>query len=154
MAGIYPIPVGRSSDALLTRRMMFQLQSEQKRLLHVEQQVVTGRRFQLPSEDAPAANRAVSLQRILEGKRQQQTNLSATQSYLDATDTALGGVADVIANCARTGRAGSRYDHQRHRTQGHGPGNSRHGQSVTGRGQPAVPREILVCRIGIGGATV
>ncbi len=89
MAGIYPIPSGRSSDALLTRRMLLQLQSEQKRLLHVEQQLVTGRRFQLPSEDAPAANRAVSLQRMLESKQQLQTNLSTSQSYLDATDTAL-----------------------------------------------------------------
>ncbi|MHB8951736.1 MAG: flagellar hook-associated protein FlgL [Pirellulaceae bacterium] len=98
MAGIYPIPTGRSSDALLSRRLMFQLQTEQKRLLEVQQQIVTGRRFQLPSGDASSANRAISLQRILEGKQQQQTNLSITQSYLHATDTALGGVADLLGN--------------------------------------------------------
>ena len=45
MAGIYPIPTGRSSDALLTHRLMFQLQAEQKRLMQVEQQLSTGRRY-------------------------------------------------------------------------------------------------------------
>lgn len=95
---VYPIPSGRSSDALLTQRLLQQLQNEQKRLLQVEQQLGTGRRIQLPSEDPSAAGRAMSLQRLLEFNDQLGTNLSTSQSYLDATDTALGGVADILIN--------------------------------------------------------
>lgn len=98
MSGVYPIPTGRTSDALLSRRLLSQLQSEQRRMLEVQQQLGTGRRFQLPSEDASSANRALSLQRILETKQQLKTNVSATQSYLNATDTALSSVADLLSN--------------------------------------------------------
>ena len=80
------------------RRLLAQLQAEQKRLLAVEQQLGTGRRFQLASEDASSASRAMSLQRILETKQQLKTNVSASQSYLDATDTALSSVADLLSN--------------------------------------------------------
>ena len=51
-----------------------------------------------PAKTRSAAGRAVSLQRLLEGKVQLHTNLSTSQSYLDATDTALSGVADMLAN--------------------------------------------------------
>ena len=94
---VYPIPVGRSSDALLTRRLLTQMQAEQKRLLQVEQQLGTGRRIQLSSEDPSSAGRAVTLQRMLEYKVQLQTNLSAGQSFLGATDTALGSVSNLLS---------------------------------------------------------
>ncbi len=94
---VYPIPAGRTSDALLTRRLLTQLQTEQKRLLDVEQQLGTGRRIQLGSEDPSSAGRAVSLQRMLEYKVQLRTNLSASQSFLGATDTALGSVSHLLA---------------------------------------------------------
>lgn len=95
---IYPIPTGRISDVLVTRRMMNQLQNIQKRLMTVEQQLSTGRRIQLASEDASAANRAVALQRLLETKAQLETNLSTSQAFLDATDGALSSVADLLHN--------------------------------------------------------
>jgi len=98
MAAIYPIPTGRSSDMLVTRRLLAQLQVEQKRLLAVEQQLGTGRRIQLPSEDASSASRAISLQRILESKLQLQTNLASSQSFLDATDSALASVAGLLSD--------------------------------------------------------
>ncbi|MGM0491151.1 MAG: flagellar hook-associated protein FlgL, partial [Planctomycetota bacterium] len=98
---IYPVPAGRSSDSLLTQRLLAQLQNEQKGLLGVEQQLGTGRRFQLPSGDPPAATRAITLQRLLEQKSQLHDNLSMGQSYLDATDTSLGGVSDLL-NKARS----------------------------------------------------
>lgn len=95
---VYPVPAGRSSDALLTQRLLAQLQTEQKEMLRVEQQLGTGRRIQLPSADASSAGRAVSLQRLLESKEQLQHNVSTGQSYLDATDTALSGVATLLSN--------------------------------------------------------
>ncbi|MFW6169871.1 MAG: flagellar hook-associated protein FlgL [Planctomycetota bacterium] len=98
---IYPVPAGRSSDSLLTQRLLAQLQNEQKEMLDVEQQLGTGRRFQLPSGDPPSATRAITLQRLLEQKTQLRDNLSMGQSYLDATDTSLGGVSDLL-NKARS----------------------------------------------------
>ncbi|MCU0959827.1 MAG: flagellar hook-associated protein FlgL [Pirellulaceae bacterium] len=98
MAPIYPIPTGRTSDTLVSRRLLGQLQAEQKRLLQVEQQLATGQRIQLPSEDASSATRAVSLQRMLETKIQMRTNLATGQSFLDATDTALSSVAGLLTN--------------------------------------------------------
>lgn len=98
MAPIYPIPTGRTSDTLLTRRLLGQLQAEQKRLLQVQQQLTTGRRIQLPSEDASAATRAVSLERLLETKVQMRKNLATGQSFLDATDTALSSVAGLLTH--------------------------------------------------------
>ena len=96
MSGIYPIPAGRSSDILLNMRTMFQLQSEQQMLLKVQQQLATGQRLHVPSDDPSSAVRTISLQRLLEQKEQIQTNLNTSQSYLSATDTALSGVADLL----------------------------------------------------------
>lgn len=98
MATINPIPSGRSSDTLMSRRMLSQLQIEQQRMLRAQQQMGTGRRIQLPSEDPTAASRGWALQSALEVKAQLRTNLSASQSYLAATDTALSGVADLLSN--------------------------------------------------------
>lgn len=98
MASIYPIPSGRSSDVLLRTRLLDQLQSQQQQLLLVQQQAATGRRVLVPSQDVAAATRSMSLQRLLESKQQIQTNLTTTQSYLDATDTALSGVATLLNN--------------------------------------------------------
>jgi len=98
MATIYPVPAGRSSDALLRARLLSQLQGEQRQLLEVQQHLSTGRRVIAPSDDAPAAARAITLQRQLEQKTQVKVNLDTSQSYLNATDTALSGVADLLAN--------------------------------------------------------
>ncbi|MEX0859887.1 MAG: hypothetical protein WD017_02995, partial [Cucumibacter sp.] len=54
------------------------------------------------SADAPAALRAVSLQSLLERKQQSQVNLQTNQSYLGATDTAIGGVSSLLANIRGT----------------------------------------------------
>lgn len=97
MASIYPIPTGRSSDVLVSRRLLAQMQQAQKRLLTVEQQLSTGLRLQLPSDDTSSASRAMTLQRMLEMKVQLQTNLSTTQSFLSATDTALSSVASMLS---------------------------------------------------------
>jgi flagellin-like hook-associated protein FlgL len=59
--------------------------------------LATGQRIQLPSEDADAALRIISLQRLLERKEQIKTNLQTGQSFLTATDTALSTVSGALA---------------------------------------------------------
>lgn len=98
MTTIIPISTTRSSDILVTSRLLAQLQSDQKSLLRVQNQLSTGRRIFVPSDDTPAALRAVSLQRLLEEKQQFGVNLEATSSFLGATDSALANVANVLSD--------------------------------------------------------
>lgn len=98
MAGIIPIPNSRISSLLARQRLTSQLQGDQLDLFRLQEQVSTGRRITLPSEDAPAALRAITLQRLIERKTQLASNVQTGQSYLSATDTALNDVATLLGN--------------------------------------------------------
>ena len=97
MAGILPIPIGRTSDLLVSSRLRQQLQFDQLSLLQIQSQVSTGRRVITPSEDAPAATRGMTLQRLLEQKSQVRINLETSRSYLAATENALGSTSTILA---------------------------------------------------------
>lgn len=96
MSGIIPIPTTRISTALITQRLTQQVQNDQIDLFRLQSQISTGQRIFLPSEDAPAALRAIGLQRLLERKGQLESNISSGQVYLAATDTALSEIADAL----------------------------------------------------------
>ncbi len=102
MPAIYPIPTNRVSSLLIQQRLLTQLQTDQISILQLQQQIATGRRINVASEDAPAAQRAISLQRLLEQKTQARTNLSTSQSYLSATDTAVQGVTNTLNSIRST----------------------------------------------------
>ncbi len=102
MAGISPVPTGRVSDLLLRNRLTEQMRVDQQDLFRIQQQISTGRRLSIPSEDAPAAVRAIGLQRLIERKGQVQVNLKTNQSYLAATDTALNRVSGLLASIRGT----------------------------------------------------
>lgn len=102
MAAVYPIPTTRSSGLLMQTRLMAQLQSDQLDILRLTNQISTGRRISKPSEDAPAALRAQSLQRLLELKAQAEVNLKTSQSYLDASDSVISGVAKLLSDIRGT----------------------------------------------------
>jgi flagellin-like hook-associated protein FlgL len=96
MAAIYPIPNTRSSDLLVQRRLLTQLQSDQLDLLRIQTQIATGRRISRPSEDPASAQRGIGLQRVLEEKGQIRSNLNSSNSYLAATDNALSTASNLI----------------------------------------------------------
>jgi len=96
MPRITPIPTTRVSDSFAQQRMLTQLQYDQTQLLKVQQQISTGQRISSPSEDAPAALRAISLQRLLEQKAQVKTNLATNQTFLGATDVSLNRIAALL----------------------------------------------------------
>ena len=98
MSGLVPIPNTRVSGLLGRQRLLHQLQGDQLDLFRLQEQISTGRRINLPSDDAPAALRAVTLQRLLERKNQLGSNLEAGQSFLAATDTALNDVAGLLGD--------------------------------------------------------
>ena len=98
MAGITPISSTRISDALITSRLLSQVRFDQSELFRIQNQLSTGYRFSIPSEDAPAAARTISLQKLLERKAQARTNLSTNQSFLSASDSALSSAASTLAD--------------------------------------------------------
>jgi flagellar hook-associated protein 3 FlgL len=95
---VFPVPTGRTSDLLNQTRLVAQVQSDQLRLLDLQTQVSTGRRYATPSEDPSSAIRAIGLQQLLERKDQFRDNLSTGQSYLSATDNAISGVSNLLAD--------------------------------------------------------
>lgn len=98
MGFIFPVTAGRVSDLLMRSRLLSQMQVDQRELFRIQGQVSTGRRISLPSQDAPAALRAIQLQRLLERKAQVGVNLKTNQSVLSATDAALGNVSSLLAD--------------------------------------------------------
>ncbi len=93
---ILSIPNTRISDQFARQRLLSQLQADQISLLRLQTQLSTGRKFELPSEDPVAANRVIGLQRLLEQNAQTKSNLATSQSYLTATDAAMGQVSGMM----------------------------------------------------------
>ena len=102
MAGIYPLPSTRTSDLLAQTRLMSQLFADQLGIQRLQAQISTGIRLTAPSDDAPAAVRGMALQRLLELKDQHQVNLKTSQSFLDATDTSVNSVAELLTRIRST----------------------------------------------------
>ncbi|MBI3464524.1 MAG: flagellar hook-associated protein FlgL, partial [Planctomycetes bacterium] len=96
MTSIIPIPTTRVSDRYIAQRLLAQIQFDEQDLLRLQTQIATGRRINLPSEDAPASVRAIGLQSLLERKAQVRINLQTNESYLSASDAALSGASNLL----------------------------------------------------------
>ncbi len=93
---VLPVSVGRTSDLLTTQRLTLQLQQTQSDLQTLYDQLSTGRRLRVASDDAPAATRAILLKRSLQYADQLTRNSTATVRLLDATDGLLSDVASNL----------------------------------------------------------
>ena len=102
MAGIIPVPTTRVGDYFIRQRLVNQIQGDQLDLFRLQTQVSTGRRIIRPSDDAPAALRAIALQRTIQRKEQSERNLSGSRSVLAVADTALNSVADTLRDVRGT----------------------------------------------------
>lgn len=98
MPAIYPVASNRVSERLLQARLQSQFDFDRLQLVRLQDQLSTGLRLTTPSDDAPAAARAITVQRLLEQKQQVFTNVSTTSSYVAATETSLARVSDLLAN--------------------------------------------------------
>ena len=96
MAGLIPIPTSRITGLFSRQRLTQQLQNDQLDLFRLQDQVSTGQRIILPSDDAPAALRSISLQRLLERKTQLTTSVNTGKEFLAATDSTLNSAASLI----------------------------------------------------------
>lgn len=109
MADVIPIPSSRVSGYLLRTRLTQQMQRDQVDLFRLQEQIATGRRIALPSDDGPAALRAIALQRMIDRKQQLSSNIRIGQQFLAITDDALKDVADQLSEikAATIGIAGT-----------------------------------------------
>jgi flagellin-like hook-associated protein FlgL len=89
VASIQPISTSRVTDAMTRGRLTAQIQSDQLALFRLQNQLSTGYRIFLPSDDAAAAQRAMALQRTIERKDQSLTNLQGARTALATTDSVL-----------------------------------------------------------------
>jgi flagellar hook-associated protein 3 len=96
MASLIPIPTTRVGDYFVRQRLVRQVQGDQLGLFQLQNQVSTGRRIIRPSDDAPAALRAIALQRTIQRKEQAERNLAGSRSVLGAANAALNSVSNVL----------------------------------------------------------
>lgn len=96
MASIIPVPTSRVGDLFVRQRLTGQVQNDQLDLFKLQNQISTGQRLQLPSDDAPAALRAINLQRLLDRKSQIQTNIQSNNHYLGAAESSLSAISDLL----------------------------------------------------------
>src|SRR3954454_22570884 len=93
---IVPIPTTRVGDLFVRQRLVGQAQNDQLSLFKLQNQISTGKRMVLPSDDAPAALRAINLQRLIDRKAQIATNIQSSNQYLGAADSSLGDVSNTL----------------------------------------------------------
>lgn len=98
MPAIYPIATSRVSEQLSQARLQSQFEFDRLALVRLQDQLSTGIRLTAASDDAPAAARAITVQRLLEQKQQVITNVNTTSSYVAATDNALTRVSDLLTS--------------------------------------------------------
>ena len=100
MSRIPPVPTTRITGLLARERLTQQYQADQLDLFRLQEQISTGRRITLPSQDAPAALRAISFQQQLDRTNQRYSNIESGMLFLGSIDATLGGqegVADVLS---------------------------------------------------------
>jgi flagellar hook-associated protein 3 len=112
------IPTTRVTAMFTRDQLLRQTQYNQFALSILEEQLSSGYRFQTPSEDPIAAMQTISLQRLIQRKDQVKTNLETTQSYLNATDTSLKTVSDLLIDARATalGVMGTTYNDTQRQT--------------------------------------
>ena len=96
-----PILPGRIPSSLVAGRLIGNVQQANELLARLQDQVATGQRFFLPSEEPSAAIRSIVLQKTIERKSQMRVNLNTDRSLLSVTETNLTTVSDAL-NQAKT----------------------------------------------------
>ena len=106
MSSLGPILPGRIPSSLVTARLTRAMAANQQSLTKLQDQIGTGQRFFIPSEDPAAANRTILLQALRERKTQFLRNVETDVSLLSSTEGALGSVSDVLNTAKQLAIAG------------------------------------------------
>jgi flagellar hook-associated protein 3 FlgL len=93
---VLPVSVNRTNHLHANLRLLRQVNADQVSLQRLYDQLSTNRRVLVPSDDAPAATRAIRLTRSLELSQQHLRNSQASQRVLGATDGLLSDLASLV----------------------------------------------------------
>jgi flagellar hook-associated protein 3 FlgL len=99
---ITSIPTTRLSNPFMTQQILAQIASDQTNLFRVQSQLSSGRRVLAPSDDAPAAARAMALQALMERKNIVAQSYATNQTYLSSSESAIGSVATMLTEVRAT----------------------------------------------------
>ena len=86
----------RVTTGMSQRHVLSDLRRVQERLATAQSQVSGGKRIEKPSDDPLGAERAMRLNDQLESTTAYRTAVDESRSWLDATDTALGSLGDIV----------------------------------------------------------
>ncbi len=106
MSTIIPIPSTRVSDTLVTQRLVNQLDADEVNLTRLQTEVSTGQALVLPSDNPTAAENGMELMQQISQNTQYQSNVTANQTFLTATDSAMTAIANLLNTAQSTGPSG------------------------------------------------
>ncbi|HWR56541.1 MAG TPA: flagellar hook-associated protein FlgL [Negativicutes bacterium] len=86
----------RITNGMQSNSLLRSLQGSNERSYKLQEQLSTGRRINRPSDDPVGVSRSLKLNRDLSENGQYTRNVQDAMAFLDATDTALGGVGDIL----------------------------------------------------------
>lgn len=98
MSSITGISSTRISNVFIRTQLSRQMMSDQVELFNIQNQISTGQRFQIPSENPVSAELVIGLQRVLEQMGQFVKNINSSQTYLATADTALQEASNLVAS--------------------------------------------------------
>ncbi len=96
MTAFYPAASDRTSTPLATTRMLYQVNASEMAIQQLQLQLSTGRKFQTPSQNLPAAIKILSAQRQQEFRAQTEVNLKQADSVLSVTETNLAQTQNIL----------------------------------------------------------
>lgn len=96
MMSYQPIQGMRVSSSMQTRMLLEQMRTNTLQLFSGQQQLATGLRLQVPSDDPAAAAQALRLSDVLERYNQLQRNVQYADRFNAATEAALTEVRDAL----------------------------------------------------------
>ncbi len=93
---VTPINITRVSNNLRSQSLLESLRQNTLRLFLEQNRLATGNKLNSPSEDPAAAMQALNLTEAMERQDQILANIRHADSFLSATDTAIGGISDLL----------------------------------------------------------
>ena len=91
------MPTNRISDLFVQQTLLDQTEASQSQMLTTENELSSGKQLSVASQDPVAAMRIMNLQSLLDANVQMTTNVTANQSYLSTTDSALSNVSNLLS---------------------------------------------------------
>jgi flagellar hook-associated protein 3 FlgL len=86
----------RITNNILINNMLNNIGSNMQRMDKYQQQLATGKKIQVPSDDPVVAARALKLRTDLSEVVKYKRNVQDAQSWMDLTDSTLGQIGDVL----------------------------------------------------------